>query len=263
MQRIKRHATYFTDRTKQNHWCEHCYAVLKDDQRMVLDDGTEVVKSDLQEFKNDALPEEGWVNCDDCNSWVHQVCALFNGRTNKTTARYTCPNCFLRKIEPHMPNTGRKLMKCAKDLAHCNMSMAIEKGLEVTLEAAYAQRARELGISAEAVEKSEPLTVRVISNTEKKHVIGEEVRKDLVCTCLQNIAAITDYSHSQTDARALLRSRMRYRVSCSNEMHSAFSNNSWSGYIGLCSLCLRVWAGVRSSQQAPRVHILPGFCAVF
>lgn len=73
MQRIKRNAAYFTDRTKQNHWCEPCFNLLDPEKLIPLDDGSEVMKKDLQEFKNDALPEEGWVNCDTCQSWVHQV----------------------------------------------------------------------------------------------------------------------------------------------------------------------------------------------
>ena len=73
MQRIKRNEPYFTDRRKQNHWCEPCYNLLDPNQHVLLDDGSEVSKQELQELKNDALPEEGWVNCDSCHSWVHQV----------------------------------------------------------------------------------------------------------------------------------------------------------------------------------------------
>jgi hypothetical protein len=73
MQRIKRNAAYFTDRTKQNHWCDGCFHLLDPIKPVPLDDGSEVSKNELQEFKNDALPEEGWVNCDTCHSWVHQV----------------------------------------------------------------------------------------------------------------------------------------------------------------------------------------------
>lgn len=73
MQRIKRNEPYFTDRTKQNHWCEPCFSLLDPNKHVLLDDGSEIAKQELQEFKNDALPEEGWVNCDSCHSWVHQV----------------------------------------------------------------------------------------------------------------------------------------------------------------------------------------------
>lgn len=84
MQRIKRNAPYFTDRTKQNHWCDSCFAVLEPGEPIILDDGTEVLKRELQEFKNDALPEEGWVNCDECHSWVHQVRLFYDNKQKFT-----------------------------------------------------------------------------------------------------------------------------------------------------------------------------------
>lgn len=180
MQRIKRQAKYFTDRTKQNHWCEECYKLLKPNEPIVLDDGSDALKKDLQEFKNDAVPEEGWVNCDECKSWVHQICALFNGRTNKSTATYTCPNCYLSKL-----GTGRpvNLTKSANELPESKMSKVIETGMAEALQVAYRQRAEELGVGIENVEKAEGLTVRVVSNVDKKHLVGDEVRKNyLVCT---------------------------------------------------------------------------------
>lgn len=87
MQRIKRNAAYFTDRTKQNHWCDSCFALLDPVEHILLDDGTEVSKKELQEFKNDALPEEGWVNCDECHSWVHQV---RQGRRQRALYLFAC-----------------------------------------------------------------------------------------------------------------------------------------------------------------------------
>lgn len=135
-----------------------------------LDDGTKVRKNELQDFKNDHLPEEGWVNCDECHSWVHQICALFNGRANKSNARYCCPTCALRKAE----SPSNKLKRAA-DLPRCKLSDAIEKGIEVTLEAAYAARAKELGVSVDEVEKVEGTSVRVLSNVDKKQLVGEKV----------------------------------------------------------------------------------------
>lgn len=179
MQRIKRNASYYTDRTKQNHWCESCYVEMKANEPIHLDDGSEVKKKDLQVFKNDALPEEGWVNCDDCESWVHQICALFNGRTNKSTARFTCPSCFAGKTQTEDVRTASRAVKGAKDLARCKMSDAIEIGMNNALETAYRERASELGITVDQLEKAEALSVRVIANVDKKHLVG-----DLVCICL-------------------------------------------------------------------------------
>jgi len=183
MQRIKRQATYYTDRSRSNHWCLDCYDLLKPEEPIVLDDGSDVAKADLQELKNDAVPEEGWVNCDECKSWVHQICALFNGRTNKSTATYTCPNCYLAKLESGSVPLS-KTVKKAVHLPESKLSREIEKGLGEALKLAYNSRAKELDVGVEEVEKAEGLTVRVISNVEKKHIVGDEVRSYFCLECI-------------------------------------------------------------------------------
>lgn len=55
------------------------------------------------------------------------------------------------------------------------MSDAIEKGMADALQAAYASRASELGVPVEEVEKVDGLCVRVLSNLEKRHFVGEKV----------------------------------------------------------------------------------------
>lgn len=174
MQRIRRNATYYTDHTKLNHWCASCFADLDDKELILLEDGSEVKKSALQRFKNDGLPEEAWVQCDECNGWVHQICALFNGRRNKNTAGYRCPKCHIKKGCEGESDEGKRV-KVAKDLPHCKMSIAIENGLRKTLASAYEDRATELGVDVSEVEKAEGLFVRVVSNMEKKHVVRDEV----------------------------------------------------------------------------------------
>lgn len=174
MQRINRHAKYFTDRSKANHWCESCYNSLNPDAPVVLDDGSEIRKDDLQGFSNDALPEEAWVNCDHCQSWVHQICALFNGRTNKSNATYTCPRCYLSALD-QSPSSVRASMKGAADLPHCKMSRELEEGLQRALGAAYVVKSNELGVGVDDIEKADGLSVRVISNIDKHHFVGDEM----------------------------------------------------------------------------------------
>lgn len=175
MQRIKRNATYYTDRTKQNHWCESCFAEMKPNEPIQLEDGNKVYKKDLQDFKNDALPEEGWVNCDECHSWVHQICALFNGRTNRSTARFICPSCYLHIPVTEEAQVAAKAVKEAADLGRCKMTDFIEEGLKIALQTAYSERANELGVSIDQVEKANGLTVRVLSNVDKIHFVGDKV----------------------------------------------------------------------------------------
>ena len=178
MQKIRRNSYYHTagPKSNANQWCVNCYGMLKDDELIVLDDGSEVRKMDLQKLKNDSMPEEAWVQCDSCDSWVHQICALFNGRKNKSAVSYSCPKCHLGKLNSGEAKQPDEPMKTAKDLPHCKMSAAIEKGLEGHLIKAYEQRANEIGVSMQDVEKAEGLTVRVISNMEKTHVVRDEVR---------------------------------------------------------------------------------------
>ena len=45
--------------------------------------------------RNDEETEEGWVQCDNCERWVHQICGLFNKGRNDEDMPYICPMCLL------------------------------------------------------------------------------------------------------------------------------------------------------------------------
>jgi len=177
MQRIRRNATYYTDTSKLNHWCTSCYSSMKENEKHILDNGKEVHKKDLQKLKNDALAEEAWVQCDNCHNWVHQICALFNGRRNKTSASYTCPKCHIieAKVNDNAKRNDRQSFKSAKDLSHCIMSKFIEKGLLETLDKEYRRRAQSRKCLLEKVERVNNLNVRVVSNMEKIHFVREKM----------------------------------------------------------------------------------------
>lgn len=53
------------------------------------------LQADLEKKKNDEETEEGWVQCDVCELWVHQICGLFNKGRNKEDTPYVCPSCLL------------------------------------------------------------------------------------------------------------------------------------------------------------------------
>lgn len=38
--------------------------------------------------------EEGWVQCDQCEGWVHQICGLFNKGRNDSNRGFLCPFCL-------------------------------------------------------------------------------------------------------------------------------------------------------------------------
>jgi E1A/CREB-binding protein len=57
-------------------------------------DGFNIRKSDLEKRKNDDEVEEGWVACDQCEGWVHQICGLFNKGRNDQSRGFLCPFCL-------------------------------------------------------------------------------------------------------------------------------------------------------------------------
>ncbi|KAL3806032.1 hypothetical protein ACHAXA_006869 [Cyclostephanos tholiformis] len=200
MHKIRRNATYYTDRFKQNHWCERCYNThLKESEPILLDDGRETMKSDLVKLKNDSTPEEAWVQCNQCHEWSHQICALFNGTQNSKLSSFTCPKCYIRSAALMPERMRGKKVKGASDLPHCNLSRSIEEGLSKTLIHAYEKVAMDRGCKLSQVEKAKELTVRVISSLEKKHKVREEVRPILLVSDL-NVYDFTFFPRIGCDA---------------------------------------------------------------
>jgi E1A/CREB-binding protein len=83
---------------------------------------------------------------------------LFNGRTNKSNARFTCPNCCLvNPTSAESREDARKVVKGSSDLPRCKMSDALENGLFDALNTAYSARSIELGLPFENIEKADGL----------------------------------------------------------------------------------------------------------
>lgn len=62
----------------------------------------------MEKRKNDEETEEGWVQCDVCDCWVHQICGLFNKGRNKEETPYVCPMCLLNGAHPLLTQTVRR-----------------------------------------------------------------------------------------------------------------------------------------------------------
>jgi E1A/CREB-binding protein len=77
-----------------------CYRELKDPVEI---DGKEIPLSTIKKTKNDDSIKEGWVQCDGCVRWQHQICALFNQRRHEshegTDRKYYCPRCLLNELK--------------------------------------------------------------------------------------------------------------------------------------------------------------------
>lgn len=116
-QRIKRHSLYFMTPDRSHHWCGKCYASLP---KVLKLNALAPAASDAAAADNAQPPQEmqlaknmlmkakfvdeltePWVQCDRCNGWVHQICALFNACEDSSDgeeAPYACPLCRIDEL---------------------------------------------------------------------------------------------------------------------------------------------------------------------
>ncbi|KAJ6830790.1 histone acetyltransferase HAC1-like isoform X3 [Iris pallida] len=168
--RIKRNAMYHSmgSGDTRHYLCIPCYNETRGDTIDI--DGSAFPKSRLDKKKNDEETEEWWVQCDKCEAWQHQICALFNGRRNDGgQAEYTCPNCYIVEIEKgeRIPLPQSAVLG-AKDLPGTILSDHIEQRLARRLKQERQERARQLGKGFDEVPGVEALVVRVVSSVDKK-----------------------------------------------------------------------------------------------
>jgi len=125
--RIRRNSYYYVAGNNQYHWCHQCYQDLKDGQTLELADVT-VKKEGLTKKKNDELHEESWVQCDRCERWIHQICALFNTRQNKDQrSEYACPRCTIAERREKGQFEPISQTPMAEDLPRTLLSEHLEK----------------------------------------------------------------------------------------------------------------------------------------
>ena len=81
--------------------------------------------------------EEGWVQCDDCQGWVHQICGLFNKGNNKDDAAFHCPECLeegLRMGRRQVVSERPQSMMESADLTQCDLSTVLQAHLDQVVE---------------------------------------------------------------------------------------------------------------------------------
>ncbi|KAF5193838.1 Histone acetyltransferase hac1 [Thalictrum thalictroides] len=168
--RIKRNAMYYTmgSGDTRHYFCIPCYNDARGDTMDV--EGTTVPKARMEKKRNDEETEEWWVQCDKCEAWQHQICALFNGRRNDGgQAEYTCPNCYIGEIERgERKPLPQNAVLGAKDLPRTILSDHIEQRLFRRLRQERQDRARLSGKNFDEVPGAEALVVRVVSSVDKK-----------------------------------------------------------------------------------------------
>ncbi|XP_049389853.1 histone acetyltransferase HAC1-like isoform X2 [Solanum stenotomum] len=168
--RIKRNAMYYTIGAgdTRHYFCIPCYNEARGDTIVV--DGTSVPKARMEKKRNDEETEEWWVQCDKCEAWQHQICALFNGRRNDGgQAEYTCPNCYIAEVERgERKPLPQSAVLVAKDLPQTTLSDHIEKRLANSLKEEREKRAKREGKGYDEVPGAEGLVVRIVSSVDKK-----------------------------------------------------------------------------------------------
>ncbi|XP_076953695.1 histone acetyltransferase HAC1-like [Bidens hawaiensis] len=168
--RIKRNALFYTVGAgdTRHYFCIPCYNDARGDTINV--DGSNIPKARLEKKKNYEETEEWWVQCDKCEAWQHQICALFNGRRNDGgQAEYTCPNCYVEEVERGKRSPlPQSAVLGAKDLPRTILSDHIESRLFGRLKQERLERARVHGKSYDEVPGAESLVVRVVSSVDKK-----------------------------------------------------------------------------------------------
>ncbi|MBA0839302.1 hypothetical protein Goarm_005046 [Gossypium armourianum] len=182
---IKRNAMYYTVGAgdPRHYFCNPCHNESRGDSIVV--DGTIIPKARLEKKKNDEETEEWWVQCDKCEAWQHQICALFNGRRNDGgQAEYTCPNCYITEVDRgERKPLPQSAVLGAKDLPRTILSDCIEQRLFRRLKQERQERARVQGkcydevinILFKSVDSmlymvpgAEALVIRVVSSVDKK-----------------------------------------------------------------------------------------------
>ncbi|XP_065034087.1 probable histone acetyltransferase HAC-like 1 isoform X1 [Musa acuminata AAA Group] len=167
--RIKRNAFYYTigSGETRHYFCIPCYNEARGET--IEAEGSTFLKTKLEKKRNDEETEEWWVQCDKCEAWQHQICALFNGRRNDGEAEYTCPNCYVEEIESgERKPLSQSAVLGAKDLPRTILSDHIEQRLFRRLKQEKQERAKHLGKNFDDVPGAEGLVIRVVSSVDKK-----------------------------------------------------------------------------------------------
>ena len=169
--KVKRNQVFYmsppSSEAKGN-WCTQCFSAAAEELML---DSFAIAKRDLLKKKNNDESEEPWVACDICESWVHQICGLFNKGRNDKERSFVCPVCLKGALESgkrKVPETRPQSMLTAKDLPKCRLSDALEERVEKAMLAEKVARAKAAGVKIEEVEDYPELFIRIVNNVEKK-----------------------------------------------------------------------------------------------
>jgi len=183
--RIRRNSYYYIGANNQYHWCHPCFQELKDGQSLELGEMT-LKKEQLTKKKNDEVHEESWVQCDKCERWIHQICALFNTRQNKDQrSEYICPKCTIDDRKKRGVIEGISTTPMAEDLQRTKLSERLElhvrNKVDEYFENAARDRAKSENISFEEAKKGMQMggviTIRQVTSMDRKLEVRERMKK--------------------------------------------------------------------------------------
>ncbi|RAL40790.1 hypothetical protein DM860_008488 [Cuscuta australis] len=167
--RIKRNLVFYCwllEETKSRYsFCTPCFKASRGGNISFL--GLSIPKSNLKKEKNNDENGEPWVQCDKCECWQHQICALFNAKKDlEGKAKYICPYCRLKELECGVRTPSSPIG--AWDLPRTKLSDHIEGRLSRLLEQDKEERAKLLGKSLDEVPAVAGLAVRVVLSVNKQ-----------------------------------------------------------------------------------------------
>lgn len=183
--RIRRNSYYYVAGNNQYHWCHTCFQELKDNATIDLGD-ISVKKEGLTKKKNDEVHEESWVQCDRCERWVHQICALFNTRQNKDQrSEYACPRCTIEDRKKKQINEATSSTPMADDLPRTKLSEYLENHVREKVDAFLNKKASEkartenipVDEARKKIEMGGEITIRQVTSMDRKVEVKERMLK--------------------------------------------------------------------------------------
>ncbi|KAI9077256.1 hypothetical protein K1719_040827 [Acacia pycnantha] len=174
---IKRYTKYYGRKAEHNDeeqcFCMACFNNSKGDS--IQFNGVSLQKELLDCKNNDHHDVEGWVQCDKCQRWQHQICAFFDDKRNlEGNCQYVCPKCYLKETEEGIRKPLRTANFGSKDLPRTKLSDHIEQRLLSRLEHEREQKAKAEGKNVDEISGAENLIVRVVLSIEKQLNVKKE-----------------------------------------------------------------------------------------
>jgi E1A/CREB-binding protein len=190
--RIRRNSYYHVTPDNKGHYCMQCYGKLDE----TIQVGENVIRKDnVHNKKNDDNTEESWVQCETCDGWMHQICAVFNSRQNDNDdaeIKYTCAVCLAKQRE-HLgenvppPKKGTLPYLSAKELPKTELSNFLEKRVR-TLEKEYGEAHPELKVPETTLRvvshKTNPCYTKVEMHKEYCDAEGYPTQFDYISKCI-------------------------------------------------------------------------------